>query len=789
LRILLTQLLLLLACNGYSQLNGIYTIGGINPDFNTLTEAGDSMMHGGMTGNVIFNIRPGIYYDSIFFFNPTYPITIQAENLDSSSVILFPCSTCQSIFYYPKWLTFNHLTIYGITDVPIKTAQNITIRSCILFHQSQGRLNLSFSTTDTIEKSTIVSDISSLTSIGPLCIINSNITGEIRAQELDILNSSIVGNINYNNSSNSVSINNSTINGNTNGWKLHIQNTSIAGNINYNIGTTDTLSIINSTLTGNINGRKLHVQNTSIAGNINCGLISNIDNSEITGTFYQHSGTCIFKNNLVTNLNPSVSAIYLGTTLLQFYGNTLQCRVRFQGGNNHRIIGNTFYKYLEFSSSHNCRLSNNFICDTLTVIYCNSFNLLNNNFASSPNCFLSISSANCRVRNNIMPLQFILEDDRAIVENNNYPFGGGRYDIRPWHFNPEYYDSTDLHIRNPLLTGKGIPSNFIFYDIDSTYRPSTPSIGADEICIGTDTLNLQCGDSAALSLCNLPLTGTFNWQPSVGLNDPSKRNPVVAAITDSWYYATETSSGQTDSVFIHVIPFSVKACPSLKIACGDSVMLSGSSHANATYQWQPSATIFNPNSNFTLANPGQNTTYTVTASVNGCGVSTDSFQVTIDTLPVARFSYQATGLTVDFINNSSCANTYVWYFGDGDSSTQASPVHTFSQCNTWLVKLFSCNNSVCDSSFQYVFACNVGLQESSVIPLNPYPNPASQSINPGISCPTTSTFEISNSLQQVVLKGELATSSIDLNNLENGFYILRITCSEKIFQGKIIVRK
>ena len=56
----------------------------------------------------------------------------------------------------------------------------------------------------------------------------------------------------------------------------------------------------------------------------------------------------------------------------------------------------------------------------------------------------------------------------------------------------------------------------------------------------------------------------------------------------------------------------------------------------------------------------------------------------------ARFSYEVDAdnyLKVTFTNESVNADTYAWDFGDGNSSTDESPVHTFAEVGTFTVML------------------------------------------------------------------------------------------------------
>lgn len=58
-------------------------------------------------------------------------------------------------------------------------------------------------------------------------------------------------------------------------------------------------------------------------------------------------------------------------------------------------------------------------------------------------------------------------------------------------------------------------------------------------------------------------------------------------------------------------------------------------------------------------------------------------------LPDASFSFVASGdgRTIQFTNESTDATTYLWAFGDGQTSTEASPLHTFPDYGTFNVSL------------------------------------------------------------------------------------------------------
>lgn len=113
------------------------------------------------------------------------------------------------------------------------------------------------------------------------------------------------------------------------------------------------------------------------------------------------------------------------------------------------------------------------------------------------------------------------------------------------------------------------------------------------------------------------------------------------------------------------------------------------------------------NNNSPLGNPSLtvsltagNTYYIVVSSINFITPQTNfniEIQMCLGT-PVASFSYIQNGLTVQFINTSQEATSYLWYFGDelipppfspGDTNTN--PIHTYLQYGDYVITLIAYN--------------------------------------------------------------------------------------------------
>ncbi|MFN0034303.1 MAG: PKD domain-containing protein [Saprospiraceae bacterium] len=132
------------------------------------------------------------------------------------------------------------------------------------------------------------------------------------------------------------------------------------------------------------------------------------------------------------------------------------------------------------------------------------------------------------------------------------------------------------------------------------------------------------------------------------------------------------------------------------------VMMENQSSSNAvTFIWSfPGGTPVasnQPNPTVVYNNAG---TYSISLTAsNGSGshTFTRTDYIVVKTVPAANFSAAVNGLTATFTNSSLNGPTsFHWNFGDGNSSTLANPVHTYSTGGTYNVVLTATN--VCGTS-------------------------------------------------------------------------------------------
>ena len=138
---------------------GTYTIGGASPDYATV-QAAATALTSGISGPVVFNIRPGTYFGKFSLGNVpgtsvTNTIIFKAENGDSTSVIISDSSSSSASSNFTillngtDYLTFRNVTIarYGTQNYATVlyvggNTRYLQIRNCIIQSDKTNGNNL-----------------------------------------------------------------------------------------------------------------------------------------------------------------------------------------------------------------------------------------------------------------------------------------------------------------------------------------------------------------------------------------------------------------------------------------------------------------------------------------------------------------------------------------------------------------------------------------------------------------------------------------------------------------------
>lgn len=164
-------------------------------------------------------------------------------------------------------------------------------------------------------------------------------------------------------------------------------------------------------------------------------------------------------------------------------------------------------------------------------------------------------------------------------------------------------------------------------------------------------------------------------------------------------------AGCSDTLHVAVVNQTptADAGPDKIICSGASVRIGTANIPGNTYSWSPSEFLSNPGIASPISTPPVTTTYIVTMTniANAC-IDYDTVTINVNPTPQALFdpgpAQCLIGNSFSFANNSIGGSSYRWNLGDGDTSTQRNPVHSYNNAQTYSVKLVVTATSGCMDS-------------------------------------------------------------------------------------------
>ena len=273
--------------------------------------------------------------------------------------------------------------------------------------------------------------------------------------------------------------------------------------------------------------------------------------------------------------------------------------------------------------------------------------------------------------------------------------------------NPGSYTVTITDVNNCSAS-----SNAVQITQNTPVVPAITADGPTTFCTG-GSVNLVIGNSANFA--------SFVW------NNNSTNDTLTATATGTFNVTTTdlnsctaTSNTITTSVSSSPSP-TISATGAVAFCSGDSVVISSS--AGDTYLWSNGAT----SSSITVKQSG---TFTVTVTNADACLGTggsNTINVVVTPTPVASFT-QAPGnnsYTIAFTNTTTNGSTYNWNFGNGQSSTNGSPTHVYTQNGSYTVTLVANNGACASTTTGTVNIVGVGLNdvENTIEAISLFPNP------------------------------------------------------------------
>ncbi len=188
----------------------------------------------------------------------------------------------------------------------------------------------------------------------------------------------------------------------------------------------------------------------------------------------------------------------------------------------------------------------------------------------------------------------------------------------------------------------------------------------------------------------------------------------------------------------------------------------------------------------------------VLIAFNGLGSDTFSIDdyIIVETTPVPSFSADDDMGTVTFTNNSTNATSFEWDFGDGESSTEENPVHTYAASGEYEVTLTATNDCGFSANTQTIAVNATAVGEiPGISEFNIFPNPNNGRFTLVLQGEALGELQVSftNLLGQVIMQDQVdfrsgnITRDFAFNDLTAGMYIFQLKSGNKALYRKIVV--
>lgn len=160
---------------------------------------------------------------------------------------------------------------------------------------------------------------------------------------------------------------------------------------------------------------------------------------------------------------------------------------------------------------------------------------------------------------------------------------------------------------------------------------------------------------------------------------------------------------------------------------------------------------------------------------------------------VANFNFTPNLFQVNFTNTSQNAAYYFWDFGDGNTSTQKNPTHTYNTDNNYNVMLvanYNCDGT--DTAYKIVTIATGIIKNNLELNTQIFPNPAKENINVTTKNITLQSIRILNAqgkiIQEVKTEAEKNNYTISVATYTKGFYFIQLIDNNgNVLNKKLVV--
>ncbi len=137
--------------NMYCALNGVYTIGGVSPQFNSFTQSATNLKFGGVLGNVTFNVQEGRYNENVVIdsipYQQNFKIIWQGATTDSTKAVLAYSGVFNDgVYAVVQFITAKNQTIKNITiqgKISSTGTASASFKNLVIFSNKNNSITLS----------------------------------------------------------------------------------------------------------------------------------------------------------------------------------------------------------------------------------------------------------------------------------------------------------------------------------------------------------------------------------------------------------------------------------------------------------------------------------------------------------------------------------------------------------------------------------------------------------------------------------------------------------------------
>ena len=194
---------------------------------------------------------------------------------------------------------------------------------------------------------------------------------------------------------------------------------------------------------------------------------------------------------------------------------------------------------------------------------------------------------------------------------------------------------------------------------------------------------------------------SYVWDFGDGMTSTGT-NPIYTYAEEGIYEVTLTATGPCNSdvisqmVNLYTTPTSgfssdvTDGCSDLTVSYTQSASINVTSYS-WTFEGGTPATSTDPNPTVVYDAAGDYNVELVVSNPAGSASASEIDFVTVSDIPSVSFVAVNNLLSVTFTNNSQNASSFAWDFGDGNTSTEANPTHTYDTEGNYDVSLIATN--------------------------------------------------------------------------------------------------